>query len=253
MKTGSWFSIAGTFSLLASIIGMQQKVLSFAGNERSATPDSVEFLPLSNPRSPTELEQAYLDSFSILKYENRCSEFYGGPSAIAALNELTKQIKPTHLDRHIGIRMTGESSIVVNVRTGFTFRLFKRAEINLDGPFYRGSAAFIRERVPQIGPFDPNTREARVTTVLHELGHLIRGRNGRWLLPNDGQDSGESEANTRRVLDVCGEEIRALHNVSFEEERLAAQSAISPGAQTDQVTARVSSLKHAQAARATVE
>jgi len=85
---------------------MQQKVLSFEGNVRSATPDSVEFLPLSNPRRPTELEQAYLDSFSILKYENRCSAFYGGPSAIAALNELTKQIRPKHLDRRIGIRMT---------------------------------------------------------------------------------------------------------------------------------------------------
>ncbi|MDX6303359.1 MAG: hypothetical protein QOI77_328 [Blastocatellia bacterium] len=230
MKTGSWFSIAGTFSLLASITFMQHKVLSFAGNGSSATPDPVELLPVSNPQSPTELEQAYLDSFSILKYANKCSEFYGGSSAIAALNELTKQIQPKHLDRHIGIRMTGESTIVVSARTGFTFRLFEKAEINLDGPFYRGSAAFVRGRVPQIGPFEPNTREARATTVLHELGHLIRGRNGQWLLPNDGEDFGKSEANTRRVLDVCGEEIRALHIVSFEEELLGAQSATSPDA-----------------------
>jgi hypothetical protein len=126
--------------------------------------------------------------------------------------------------------MTGESTIVVSARTGFTFRLFEKAEINLDGPFYQGSAAFVRGRVPQIGPFESNTREARATAVLHELGHLIRGRNGQWLLPNDGEDSGKSEANTRRVLDVCGEEIRALHIVSFEEELLGAQSATSPDA-----------------------
>ena len=233
MKTGSWFSIAGTFGLLAAITCMQQKVLSFAGSERSATPEAVELLPLSNPQSHTELEQAYLDSFSILKNENKCSEFYGGSSAIAALNELTKQIRPTHLDRHIGIRMTGKSTIIVSVLTGFTFRLFEKAEINLDGPFYRGRAALVRDRAPQIGPFDPNTREARATTVLHELGHLIRGRDGRWLLPNDGDSFGESEANTQRVLEVCGEEIRALHNVSFEEELLGAQSAASPGSQTD--------------------
>jgi len=230
MKTGSWFSLASTFSLLASIICVQQKVLSFAGNERYATPNPVELLPLSNPHSPTQLEKAYLDSFSILKYENRCSAFYGGPSAIAALNELTKQIRPKHLDRRIGIRMTGEFTIIMSALTGFTFRLFKKAEINLDGPFYRGRNAFVRDRIPQIGPFEPNTREARATTVLHELGHLIRGRDGRWLLPNDGDSIGESEANTERVLNVCGEEIRALHNVNFEEELLGAQSAISPGA-----------------------
>jgi hypothetical protein len=233
MKTGSWFNIAGTFGLLASITLMQQKALSFAGNERSATPEPVELLPLSHPQSPTELEQAYLDSFSILKNQNKCSEFYGGSSAIAALNELTKQIRPTHLDRHIGIRMTGESTIIVSALTGFTFRLFEKAEINLDGPFYRGRTPFVRDPVPQIGPFDPNSREARATTVLHELRHLIRGRQARWLLPNDGDSFGESEANTQRVLEVCGEEIRALHNVSFEEELLGAQSAASPGSQTD--------------------
>ena len=233
MKTGSWFSIAGTFGLLAAITLMQQKALSFAGNERSATPDPVELLPVSNPQSPTELEQAYLDSFSILKNENKCSEFYGGSSAIAALNKLTKQIRPTHLDRHIGIRMTGKSTIIVSALTGFTFRLFEKAEINLDGPFYRGRTALVRDRAPQIGPFDPNTREARATTVLHELGHLILGRHGRWLLPNDGDSFGDSEANTQRVLEVCGEEIRALHNVSLEEELLGAQSAASPGSQAD--------------------
>jgi hypothetical protein len=232
MKTGYWLSIAGTFSLLASITCVQQKVLSFAGDESHASPKSIELLPLSNPQRPTELEQAYLDSFSILKDENRCSEFYGGPYAIAALNELTKQIQPTHLDRRIAIRMRGESTIVVSALTGFTFRLFDKVEINLDGPFYKGSASSIRGRVPQIGPFGPNSREARVTTFLHELGHLIRGRDGQWLLPNDGESAGESEANTQRVLNVCGEQIKALHNLSFEEELLAAQSAASPGPNT---------------------
>src|SRR5258708_16802535 len=227
MKTGRWLSTAFGFVFLASITCLEQKVLSFSGNERHASPRSVELLPLRNPAKPTELEQAYLDSFSILKYKSPCSEFYGGSSAIAALNELTQQIRPTHLDRLIGIRMSGETTIIMSMLTGFTFRLFKEAEINLDGPFYRGNAFFGLERAPQIGPFEPNTREARVTTVLHELGHLIRGRDGQWLLPNDGENAGESEANTRRVLNVCGEEIRALHNISFEEELLGAQSAAS--------------------------
>ncbi len=227
MKTEHWLSTAFGFVFVASITCMEQKVLSFSGNESHASPSSVELLPLRNPAKPTELEQAYLDSFSLLKYENPCSQFYGGSAAIAALNELTQQIRPTHLDRRIDIRMSGETTIVMSMLTGFTFRLFKNAEINLDGPFYRGYDFFGRERVPRIGPFDPNTREARVTTVLHELGHLIRGRDGQWLLPNDGENASESEANTQRVLNVCGEEIRALHNISFEEELLGAQSAAS--------------------------
>ncbi len=225
MKTGYWLNIAGTLSLLASLTCVQQKVLSFAGNENHERLIPIELLPLRNPAKPTELEQAYLDSFSILRDKSPCSEFYGGRSAIFALNELTRQLRPTRLDRRIAIRMTGESTIVSSLLTGFTFRLFEKAELNLEGPFYRGRDASLRGNVPQIGPFEPNTREARVTTVLHELGHLIRGRDGQWLLPNDGDSARESEANTQRVLNVCGEQIKALHNFSFEEELLGAQSA----------------------------
>ena len=191
---------------------------------RPARLNSIELLPLANPRKPTELERAYLDSFSILKYENSCSEFYGGPAAIAALNQLTQQIRPTHLDRKIDIRMTGESMIVTSAVSNFTFRLFQKAEVNLNGPFYQGNIFAGRGRIPQIGPFEPNTREARVTSVLHELGHLIQKPDGQWVLPNDGHDFDQSQENTRRVLDVCGEQIKALRKVSFEEELLNAQS-----------------------------
>ena len=211
-------------SLLASLTCVQRKVRAFPGNKDHASPISIELLPLRNPTKPTELEQAYLDSFSILKSEGPCSAFYGGPSAIAALNELTRQIRPKRMDHLIGIKMTGETTIVTSALTGFSFRLFKKAEVNLEGPFYRGNVSFDPGRIPQIGPFEPNTREARVTTVLHELGHMIRGRDGQWLLPNDGGSAGESKANTQRVLNICGEQIKALHNRSFQEELLGAQS-----------------------------
>jgi len=225
MKTGCWLSIACGVGLFASITCAQQKVLSFAANEghpkQPVAPYSIELLPLANPRKPTELERAYVDAFSILKYKNSCSEFYGGSSAIVALNELAQQIRPAHLDRWIGIRMSGETTIVTSMATGFTFRLFARAEVNLDGPFYRRPSS-TRGNLPQIGPFEPKTREARVTTMLHELGHLIRRPDGKWVLPNDGSNTRDSEENTGRVLEVCGEQIRALHNFSFEEELLGA-------------------------------
>jgi hypothetical protein len=228
MKTGFWFSIAFGFGLLSTIVFAPRTVSSFAESDRNTRSPArltpIELLPLRNPERPNELEQAYLDSFSILKDENSCSAFYGGPSSITVLNELTQQLKPTHLDRHVGIRMSGETTIVLSAVTGFTFRLFQKAEVNLDGPFYQSRFASSRGRVPPIGPFEPNTREARVTTMLHELGHLLRRPDGQWLLPNDGRSAGESEANTQRVLDVCGEQIRSLHNFSFAEELLGART-----------------------------
>jgi hypothetical protein len=49
------------------------------------------------------------------------------------------------------------------------------------------------------------------------------------VLPNDGSNWVDSEENTRRVVNVCGEQIRALHNFSFEEEFLGAQAAAGLG------------------------
>jgi hypothetical protein len=233
MKTGYGLSIACGFVFLVSITFAQRQVLSFAGNERRVNPpkplEPVELLPVANPRNPTMVEQAYLDSFSILRYENSCSQFYGGPLAIAALNRLVEQLRPTRLDKRIGIRMKGETTIVTSALTGFTFRVFDKAEVNLEGPFYKGNIFPGRGYIPRIGPFEPNTREARVTTVLHELGHLVRKPDGQWALPNDGSNLADSEENTRRVLDVCGEQIRELHKLSFEEEFLGAQSAAGRG------------------------
>jgi hypothetical protein len=233
MKTGYWLRFICGSVFLASITLVQQPVMSSAGSDRRIIPPSrvapVELLPLANPRSLTPVEQAYLDSFSILRYENSCSQFFGGSSAIAALNRLTEQLRPTHLDHEIGIRMKGETTIVTSALNGFTFRLFDKAEVNLEGPFYQGNLLPGRGRIPRIGPFEPNTREARVTTVLHELGHLVRRPDGRWVLPNDGSNWVDSEENTRRVLDVCGEQIRGLHSFSFEEEFLGAQAAAGLG------------------------
>src|SRR5258708_8905725 len=120
MNKGYWLSIAGALSLLTSVTCVRQKVLGGAGNEDHASPNSIELLPPRNPAQPTELEQAYLDSFSILKDKSPCSEFYGGSSAIAALNHLTQEIRPKRMDRRIGIKMTCEATIVTSALTGLT-------------------------------------------------------------------------------------------------------------------------------------
>jgi hypothetical protein len=55
MKTGYWLSIAGTLSLLASVIWVQQKVPGCAGNENHASPSPIELLPLRNPANKRRL------------------------------------------------------------------------------------------------------------------------------------------------------------------------------------------------------
>ena len=224
--------LMGTIASVASINVTGQNLRARLANtgrwfESIPSRDNAEPLPdlLSLPvsRKLSDLEEAYLDSYSILKQSNSCSEFFGGSQAIEALNQLTKQVRPAYLDRHIGFRMRGETMIVLNNRTGFRYRLFDKIEVNLDGPFYRPSGLPNRPNLSRIGTFRPSSREARVTLLLHELGHLIPKPDGQWLLRDDGNDTWQSEENTQRVIEACGKQIRELHRFSFEAERSQAE------------------------------
>lgn len=187
-----------------------------AGN-KPKTASLPAALSLQNANQRTPLDQAYLDVFSILKEHNTCSAFYGGPLAIEALNRMKEQLVLKHLDDTVVVRMTGETMKVTNLRNHLTsYRLFDKAELNLDGPFYRVSASH-PHRI--IGGFRPNTREARVTILLHELGHLIERPDKQWLLPNDGTDERLSDENTARVIAVCGRQIRNLRRIIIDYRR----------------------------------
>jgi hypothetical protein len=177
-------------------------------------PKSLTFI---NPKKLTPLDRAYLDAFTILREENSCSRLYGGSHAIIALNEMVGQLHPTYMDRLTGVRMSGATTMRLDSPTGLTFRLFEKAELNLDGLFYRGNSLY-SAHIPSIGIFQPNTREARVTVLLHELGHLVRRANKKWVLPDDGNDPDQSRENTARVIAVCRKQIEDLSKISLEEE-----------------------------------
>ena len=215
-------SVEGTGKNLRAELGDSDRRFESIPTGYNAEP-LPELLALPVSRKLSDLEKAYLDAYSILKQDNSCSEFFGGPQAIGALNQLTTQIRPAYLDRHVGLRMTGETTNVLNFRTGFKYRLFEKVEVNLNGPFYQASGLPNRPKVPPIGTFPPSSREARVTLILHELGHLIRKADDHWLLRDDGNDTWQSEENTQRVIAACGKQIREIHRVSFEAELLQAQ------------------------------
>ncbi len=104
------------------------------------------------------------------------------------------------------------------------------AHVNVNGPFYSGNAFNSRLSMPNIGGFLPNTREARVTILLHELGHLIKGSDKRWLLPNDGGNDYLSQENTKHVIALCGDQIRHLSRISFARELQVARTTSSGSA-----------------------
>ena len=186
--------------------------IAFAGSppiNLVITPRIAMAIVSKDDRKLNDLDKAYLDAFTILRDDNPCSRLYGGRGAIEALNELMRVLRPTYLDRHIAVRMSGHTTLFRNAGSGFTFRMFEKAELNMNGSFYRGNASWER-RSPLTTGFEANTRKTRVALLLHELGHLVRGEDDKWLLSDDGHDLEMSEKNTQYVVDVCRNQIESV-------------------------------------------
>ena len=90
----------------------------------------------------------------------------------------------------IGMRMTGPAINIQDARTKKNYRIFAKVSLNSTGSFYRSKASLWEPTVQRVGTFEPNTKEARVLILLHELGHVTKGSDGQWLLPDDGKDEG---------------------------------------------------------------
>jgi hypothetical protein len=180
--------------------------------------DPPQPLLLPNPRKLSPLDEAYLDVFSVLARDNRCSRWYGGPPALEVLNGFRQRIRLSHLDRQIAFEMKGTYAVYSNAITHISYRMFARTEVNLDGSFYRANRFHNEPKVSPVGLFLPSTREARMLVLLHEMAHLIRQPDGRWLVPDDGDSNLLSNRNTQFVLAQCNEEIRNVARVSVAQE-----------------------------------
>lgn len=180
--------------------------LTFASTKAITTPN-----PSSLIEDDRVLGSAYYDTLSILSTPNECSDFFGGPSAsVEIFNSLVGKVRKDYFSPSIGIRMTGAAINVFNAETKLRYRLFDKVSINGNGPFYRKKYSLASPSVPGVGSFYANTKEARVLMFLHELGHIVKGQSGDWLLPDDGQDEELSRQNTKQIEDVCGDQIRHL-------------------------------------------
>lgn len=156
---------------------------------------------------------SYMDAYRILKEDNSCSRFFGGAaSATEVLNRLTEQIQKKRLENNqIAIRMSGSYTNFHDRQTGASFRLFAEVILNTAGPLFIPPAIAATQR-QAIGRFSTNTRAARVLILLHELGHMVRGADGRWLLPNDGHSADLSLQNTGTVQSRCLKQLTAVRD-----------------------------------------
>ncbi len=186
------------------------------------TPSIVEArATVSPPSAPSALisqdkvlGSAYYDTLTILSSANACSDFFGGPESVNIFNQLVSRIRKSVLSVDIGVRMSGPTTNVHDSRTNKKYRIFDKVFLNSNGPFYRKKTALWETTVPKVGTFEPNTKEARVLILLHELGHVMKGSDGHWLLPDDGKDLGLSRANSYKIEDVCEDEINKLGKVA---------------------------------------
>lgn len=190
----------------------------FADEVRTVVEPKTNTSP-SAPPSPLisqdkVLGSAYYDTVSILRSNNPCSDFFGGPASVGVFNELVSKIRKDALPVGIGMRMSGTTTHIHDARTKQSYRMFDKVSINSRGSFYRRKAGLWEATVPRIGTFEPNTKEARVLMLLHELGHVMKGSDGQWLLPDDGRDEGKSRANSHKIEDVCNDEINSLDKVT---------------------------------------
>jgi hypothetical protein len=161
--------------------------------------------------SRTPLDRAYVDAVGLLTQAGQCSEFFGGQPAQNVLEELLINLREERInDASIGIRMSGSFTCFVDSAKGVSYRLFTSTELNTAGPFYKSKVFAAEPSVPNIGSFRPNTRAARVLILLHELAHLVRNKDGVWLIPDDGNSPQLSRQNTMTVESRCGQQIRAL-------------------------------------------
>jgi hypothetical protein len=159
-----------------------------------------------------DLTQAYSDVFNILSSQNACSDFYGGPhTATTVLNGFVTSVQSQPLLREVSFQMAGHPRIIRDPSTGAVFRLFELTRVNINGSFYQRRTDPMRKFPSNVGNFSPGSRGARALILLHELGHLIQGEDGDWLIRDDGFNGEQSQANTLRVQQMCRRELEVLH------------------------------------------
>lgn len=207
---GTGFFLMTAFFITAEIVAAnvtadaQQRTVESVLGENNAAIGAARLTRVAH-KLGSPLDQAYREAISILSKDNSCSRFFGDPKAAEeALGRLATRFRIRLLrDSKTGIQMSGNFTYFAPTESRAGYRLFAEATINTRGPFLKAKVFPSEPRVPPVGSFLPNTREARVLMLLHELAHLVKGENGSWLIPDDGNAPALSAQNTALIESRC--------------------------------------------------
>ena len=214
---GHSFLLVTAFLITAEVVAAnvtanaQQRAVHLTGERNNVDLSAARFAPVVH-KGTEPLEQAYQDAISILSKNNSCSRFFGDTKATEeVLSQLVTQFRIRLLrDSRTGIEMSGNFTYFNRTERHEGYRVFAAATINTRGPFFKAKVFPSEPYVPPVGSFLPNTREARVLMLLHELAHLVTGQNGRWLIPDDGNAPALSKQNTALIESQCRQQILSL-------------------------------------------
>jgi hypothetical protein len=124
------------------------------------------------------------------------------------LNSFVLKVKSESLTPDVAFYMSGQPQVIHEA--GASYRLFDQVLVNTNGSFYHRRQDSFRKYPSDVGSFAAGSRPARALILLHELGHLIQGEDGAWLLPDDGHNGELSKANTLRVERECRVQLESL-------------------------------------------
>lgn len=169
--------------------------------------------PTFEGREESAVVAAYEDVRRILREDNSCSRFFGPPEmSVHVLSQFFANLRSAGInDRSVGIRMSGQYRNITSLAYQFSYRIFDDVVINKHGPFFRTLRPGRRE-ISMVGSFPANSREVRALMLLHELGHLIKGANDRWLLSDDYGDAYVGERNTWLIESKCRRQLKRLRD-----------------------------------------
>jgi len=185
----------------------------------SVPADPVQLRLLDMGARGLAIEQAREHVLAILRADNSCSAWFRESNSDAAAIFESLNFSLADGPREV---LKSRSSGEILFQHPYSARVEENAGpdatilLNARGPFFVKIAGVLERQTPggflrpaglrelRIGSYAGGTLPARMTTLLHELGHVL-GR-----LPDDSDESrGLSMQNTERVLQACRAEINA--------------------------------------------
>lgn len=202
----------------AKLLSAPVSSLRFA-SDRVADPSSDELKSFG--QQGAVIEQARADTISILAGENACSGWFRSaePEAAEKFRSLRFAVDPSGSSEIVKVEASERSALYYEpyvARTRQNVGWGSTITLNANGAFFQDWAQVRIVASPRdrgylkafkrlaVANFNGATREARILTLLHELGHVLN------MLPVDsGVPSGPelSTSNTESVLRHCGPQI----------------------------------------------